>query len=121
MDSSRFNNKDRDNKLKVIYNNNNKEKTMANKYCTANNWGKDFFTHEERTNFYLSGQPGNVWVVGDNTHGDAWIAKVSGVSKTQAEAQAIVDAEVATAQADWDSKSDEHKALHSRPTDITLP
>ena len=94
---------------------------MANKYCTANNWGKDFFTHEERRNFYLSGHPGNVWVVGDNTHGDAWIVKVSGVSKTQAEAQAIVDAEVATEQAAWDAESDEYKATHSRPTDITLP
>ena len=94
---------------------------MAYKYITASNWGKDFFTHEERTNFYLSGHPANVWVVGDNFFGDAWIGKVSGVSKTQAEAQAIVDAEVATGQAAWDAESDEHKATHSRPTDITLP
>ena len=94
---------------------------MAYKYITADNWGKDFFTHEERTKFYLSGQPGNVWVVGDNNHGDAWIAKVSGVSKTQAEAQAIVDAVITTAQAAWDAESDDYKALHSRPTDITLP
>ena len=26
---------------------------MAYKYITADNWGKDFFTHEERNNFYL--------------------------------------------------------------------
>ena len=94
---------------------------MAYKYITATNWGKDFFTHEERTRFYLSGQPGNVWVVGDNTHGDAWITKVSGVSKTQAEAQAIVDAVITTAQAAWDAETDNYKALHSRPTEITLP
>ena len=94
---------------------------MAYKYITADNWGKDFFTHEERTRFYLSGQPGNVWVVGDNTHGDAWITKVSGVSKTQAEAQAIVDAVITTAQAAWDAETDNYKALHSRPTEITLP
>jgi len=71
---------------------------MAYKYITADNWGKDFFTHEERTRFHLSGYPGNVWVVGDNHYGDAWIGKVSGVSKTKAEAQAIVDTEVEAAK-----------------------
>jgi hypothetical protein len=29
---------------------------MAYKYCTATNWGKNFFTHEERKQFHLSGQ-----------------------------------------------------------------
>jgi len=94
---------------------------MPYKYITADNWGKDFFTHEERTNFYLSGHPANVWVVGDNHYGDAWIVKVSGVSKTKEQAQVIVDAEVATAQAAWDLESDDYKDLHSRPRDITLP
>ena len=94
---------------------------MANKYCTANNWGKDFFTHEERTNFYLSGQPGNVWVVDDNSDGNTWIAKVLGVSKTKEQAQAIVDAEVATAQSSWDLESDDYKALYLRPTEVLLP
>ena len=94
---------------------------MAYKYITADNWGKDFFTHEERTKFYLSGQPGNVWVIGDNHYGDAWIVKVSGVSKTQSEAQAIVDAEVQAAQAAWDLESDDYKDRYPRPTDITLP
>ena len=46
---------------------------MAYKYCTATNWGKNFFTHEERKHFYLRGHPGEVWVVGDNHHGDDWI------------------------------------------------
>ena len=36
---------------------------MAYKYCTATNWGKNFFTHEERKQFHLSGHPGEVWVV----------------------------------------------------------
>ena len=94
---------------------------MAYKYITASNWGKDFFTHEERTNFYLSGQPANVWVVGDNSFGDAWIVKVSGVSKTKVEAQALVDAEIETAQATWDALSAEEKENSDRPTDITLP
>ena len=39
---------------------------MAYKYCTATNWGKNFFTHEERALFYLRGHAGDVWVVGDN-------------------------------------------------------
>ena len=94
---------------------------MAYKYITATNWGKDFFTHEERKKFYLSGQLGNVWVIGDNTHGDAWIAKVSGVSKTKEQAQVIVDAEIAKAQAAWDLESDDYKDRYPRPTDITLP
>ena len=57
---------------------------MAYKYCTATNWGKNFFTAEERRHFYLRGHTGNVWVVGDNHHGDEWIGKVCVVSKTQA-------------------------------------
>ena len=40
---------------------------MAYTYCTATNTGKGFFTHDDRTNFYLSGHPGNVWVVGNNS------------------------------------------------------
>jgi len=94
---------------------------MTYKYITADNWGKDFFTHEERRKFHLSGQPANVWVVGDNTHGDQWIAKVSGVSKTKAEAQSIVDTEVETAQSVWDLESDDYKATYPRPTEVTLP
>ena len=56
---------------------------MAYKYCTATNWGKNFFTHEERRQFHLSGHPGEVWVVGDNLYGDQWISKVSGAIKTK--------------------------------------
>ena len=42
---------------------------MANIYCTATNTGKDFFTHRDRSNFYLSGHPGDIWVVGNNAPG----------------------------------------------------
>ena len=56
---------------------------MAYKYCVATNWGKDFFTARERMEFHLSEHPGNVWVVGDNIYGDAWIKKVSGDVKTK--------------------------------------
>ena len=44
--------------------------------------------------FYLSGHPGDVWVVGNNPAGVSWINRVSGTGKTAAEAQAIVDGEV---------------------------
>jgi len=94
---------------------------MTYKYCTADNWGKDFFTYNERLKFYLSGQLGNVWVIGDNSDGEAWITKVSGISKTKEEAQTIVDAEIVIAQANYDVQSDEYKADHSRPTEIILP
>ena len=94
---------------------------MAYKYCTATNWGKNFFTHEERKLFYLRGHPGEVWVVGDNHHGDEWIGKVDGAIKTKAEALAIVDAEVEAGQTAYDALSDEHKSMHSRPVKYNLP
>ena len=94
---------------------------MAYKYCTATNWGKGFFTHEDRRQFYLSGHPGEVWVVGDNLYGDQWINKVSGAAKTKVEAQAIVDGEVETAQAAHDALSAEEQAKNSRPVKYNLP
>jgi len=93
---------------------------MAYKYCVATNWGKDFFTARERMEFHLSGHPGNVWVVGDNIYGDAWIKKVNGDIKTKSEAQAIVDAEVTAAQAAYDALSAEEQEARLRPTSITL-
>jgi hypothetical protein len=94
---------------------------MAYKYCTATNWGKNFFTHEERKQFYLSGHPGEVWVVGDNLYGDQWISKVSGAIKTKEEAQAIVTGQIEAAQAAYDALSDEEKETQSRPVVYNLP
>ena len=98
---------------------------MANTYCTATNTGKGFFTHEDRHNFYLSGHGGNVWVVGNNAAGVSWINRVNGTAKTKAEAQAIVDGEIETAQAAWDALPDEDKAPakpgNPRPVKSTLP
>ena len=93
---------------------------MAYKYCVAENWGKDFFTARERMNFYLSGYPGNVWIVGDNLYGDKWIKKVSGVIKTKEQAQAIVDAKITAAQQAYDALTDEQKLNRQRPVAITL-
>jgi hypothetical protein len=94
---------------------------MAYKYCTATNWGKNFFTHEERKNFYLAGHPGDVWVVGNNLFGDQWIGKVSGAIKTKEEAQAIVDAKITEAQTAWDALSAEEQELSNRPVSYNLP
>ena len=93
---------------------------MAYKYCVATNWGKDFFTARERMEFNLLGHPGNVWVVGDNLYGNAWIKKVSGDVKTKSEAQAIVDAEITTAQAAYDALSADQQARQGRPENIIL-
>ena len=76
---------------------------MAYKYTVKENWGKNFFTHEERRQMYLSGHPGNVWVVDDNIFGDVWLGKVSGANKTKAEAQAIVDGVIEDQQDTWDN------------------
>ena len=97
---------------------------MAFKYCTATNTGKGFITHENSKNFYISGKPGDVWVLGNNNAAAIWIANKA-TEKTKSEAQAIVDAEIASAQAAWDALPDEEKApavpTNSRPSDITLP
>ena len=100
---------------------------MANTYCTATNFGKGFFTHQDRNDFYLSGHPGDVWIIGDNSKGAAWINRVSGTAKTKAEAQAIVDGKIAEGQATWDALPEAEKAptvgfeSFTRPTDYTLP
>ena len=94
---------------------------MANTYCTATNWGKDFFTHEDRNNFYLSGHAGDVWVVGNNAAGVSWINRVTGTGKTKAEAQAIVDGKVDEAIVAWNALSAEEQARQSEPVKYTLP
>ena len=94
---------------------------MANTYCTATNTGKGFFTHQDRNDFYLSGHPGDVWVVGNNAAGVSWINRVTGTAKVKAEAQAIVDGKVEEAQVAYDALSAEEQAEHSRPIKYTLP
>ena len=83
---------------------------MAYKYCTATNWGKNFFTHEDRKNFYLSGHAG-----------DQWIGKVNGAIKTKEEAQSIVDGKIEEAQTAYDALSDEERELQARPVKYNLP
>tara|TARA_R110002020_G_scaffold7908_1_gene32509 strand:+ start:1058 stop:1354 length:297 start_codon:yes stop_codon:yes gene_type:complete len=98
---------------------------MAHTYCTATNTGKGFFTHQDRNDFYLSGHPGDVWVVGNNVAGVSWINRVAGTAKVKADAQAIVDGEIETQQAAWDLLPEAEKApalsSHTRPVKYTLP
>ena len=92
-------------------------------YLTAENWGKGFITSKDNISFSPEGFPGNVWrVPANNRKANAWIHEVLGVTKTKAEAQAIVDAEVQAAQADYDALTEEQKADHpvGRPQNITL-
>lgn len=99
---------------------------MAKLYCTATNTGKGFITHAEQENaapLKARSYPGNVWQVEDNATGQAWIIRVNSVSKTKAEAQAIVDAAVTQAQSDWDalpSDSYQKQGNHTRPDTITI-
>ena len=83
---------------------------MAYKYCVAENWGKGFITHSDASKFQVSGFPGNIWKIpANNQEANLWVSKVAGTFKTKAEAQAIVDAEIATAQAVWDALPEEQK------------
>ena len=90
-------------------------------YGTATNTGKDFFTHQDRQNFFLQGHPADVWVVGNNEKGALWLAEKNGVEKTKTEAQALVTAEVTAAQEAWDALSEAEQRMSSRPSQITLP
>ena len=94
---------------------------MANTYCTATNTGKGFFTHQDRNDFYLSGHPGDVWVVGNNAAGVSWINRVSGTAKVKADAQAIVDGKIDEAIVAYNALSAEEQARQSKPEKYTLP
>ena len=97
-------------------------------YGTAANYGKNFFTHEDRRNFFLRGYTGHdgsdyvdTWVVGNNEKGALWLAEKNGVEKTKAEAQALVTTVMEAAQAAWDALSEADRDGRDRPGDITLP
>jgi hypothetical protein len=97
---------------------------MAYKYCVAECWGTGFITNDDSSKFQISGFPGNVWQIpANNQDANLWVNKVAGVWKTKEEAQAIVDAIVAQAQAAWDALPDEEKnnpVRTQRPTAIVL-
>ena len=99
-----------------------------NQYCTATNCGRGFITANDSRNIGFKSYPGDVWQVpANNQEANRWIAGVAGVRKTLAEAQAIVDTEVAAHQANWDAIPDDDvrkdpatPMYQARPEDITL-
>ena len=79
-------------------------------YGTATNTGKDFFTHEDRRNFFLRGYTGHdgsnyvdAWVIGYNEKGATWLAEKDGTEKTKAELQALIKASDDLARTAWDN------------------
>ena len=104
-------------------------------YGTATNTGKNFFTHEDRRNFFLRGYSGHdgsnyvdTWVAGNNEKGALQLAEASGTEKTKTEAQALVKASDDLARTAWDNNNvdgesaDEKVArLGAKPSFNTLP
>ena len=96
----------------------------TNTYCTATNTGKGFYTNQDRNLFFLSGYPGDVWVVGNNNHGISWINRVNGLGKTKAEAQKIVDDLTEEGQVRWDAFPEAEKSSAEtayRPVKYIIP
>ena len=104
---------------------------MANdifNYCVATNTGKGFITHTDSRKFWISGQPGNVWVATDCVESRHWVARNNGTSKTKTEAQAIVTGVVDDAKDAWDADNEDGESsaekiirIGPKHTDITLP
>jgi len=104
-------------------------------YGTATNTGKNFFTHEDRRNFFLRGYSGHdgsnhvsTWVIGNNEKGALWLAEASGTEKTKTEAQALVKASDDLARTAWDndnvegeSADDKVARIGEKPGFITIP
>ena len=104
-------------------------------YGTANNTGKNFFTHQDRLNFFLRGYSGHdgsnhvdTLVIGNNEKGALWLAEKGGTEKTKSEAQALVKASDDLARTAWDNdnvsgeSADEKIArIGAKPGFITIP
>ena len=86
------------------------------KYFIIQNPGVEgFITHADNATAHIAEYPGNVFV----TENAAWGARVSAVEKTKAEAQAIVDAVIDEAKANF--VPSETEPGRTEPQDITLP
>ena len=103
------------------------DKGFFNYWVVANS-GKGFITHTDSRKFWISGQPGNVWVCDDIPESRDWVARNSGSVKTKAQAQTIVTTEVTNAQNAWDadnvegeSSAEKIERLGAKPPTITLP
>jgi len=104
---------------------------MANdifNYCVATNTGKGFITHTDSRKFWIRGYQANVWVTTDCVESRHWVARNNGVSKTKAEAQTLVTADVDAAKTAWDddnvegeSSDDKIARIGGKPGDVTIP
>ena len=97
-------------------------------YCVAKKTGNCFITHTDSRKFWISGQPGNVWVATDCVESRHWVARNNGTSKTKSEAQTLVTAEGDAAKDAWDDNNVDGETsaekiirLGAKPTDVTLP
>ena len=97
-------------------------------YCVVANSGVGFITHTDSRKFWISGQPGNVWVCDDIPESRDWVARNNGVSKTKDQAQTLVTAAVDALQDAWDDDNVEGESsaekilrLGDKPVDITIP
>ena len=97
-------------------------------YWVVENSGKGFITHTDSRKFWISGQPGNVWVCDDIPESRVWGARNSAASKTKSQAQTLVTNAVNTAKDTWDgdnvdgeSSAEKILRLGAKPTTITLP
>ena len=97
-------------------------------YCVVACSGKGFITHTDSRKFWISGQPGNVWVCDDIPESREWGARNSAASKTKSQAQTLVTNAVNTAKDAWDdddvdgeSSAEKISRLGPKPTTITLP
>ena len=104
-------------------------------YGTATNTGKNFFTHQDRLNFFLRGYNGHdgsnyvdTWVIGNNEKGALWLAEKGGTEKTKSEAQALVKASDDLARTAWDnnnvdgeSADDKIARIGAKPGFQTIP
>ena len=97
-------------------------------YCVVACSGKVFITHTDSRKFWISGQPGNVWVCDDIPESRDWAARNSASVKTKSQAQTIVTDIVDDAKDAWDSNNVEGESsaekilrLGQKPTTITLP
>jgi hypothetical protein len=72
-----------------------------NYYYIINPGVKGWISHEDNELAHVSGYPGDVWV----TENTAWAARVGATEKTKEEAQALVDAVINEAIANWTVES----------------
>jgi hypothetical protein len=84
-------------------------------FVIANPGVEGFITHADNALAHIAEYPGNVFV----TENEAWAARVGAVEKTKAEAQAIVDAIIDEAKANFVPNENEPNQVG--PQDIVLP